>query len=178
MALQGVHAETLDKDAALPLKLCFSDTELILRGVGTAHFLGVVKIYKAALYLPEHSTRQDLLNQDTPIHFEIEYLHSFDRDQLVAAGDKFFYKNLGEHRLHDLSQPLDQLNSLYRSVRKGDKASLTYLPGQGLSLAFNGKTAGIVKNDRFAVTYLRVWLGNDPVSPDLKQKLLENIPRS
>lgn len=37
-----------------------------------------------------------------------------------------------------LKKRMDQINAVYRDVKRGDRYSLTYQPGRGTELAFNG----------------------------------------
>ena len=49
---------------------------------------------------------------------------------------------------------------------------MTYHPETGLTLELNGVALGSVTDSGFARTYLSIWLGDNPVSPSMKRKLV------
>ena len=69
---------------------------------------------------------------------------------------------------------IDRLNALYRDVNEGDRYALTYLPGSGTELSYNGRPLGRVEGADFAAALFSIWLGDSPVDEGLKRSLLED----
>ena len=61
---------------------------------------------------------------------------------------------------------------MYVDVKPGDRYALTYVPGVGTELAFNGKPRGVIEGADFAAAYFAIWLGPQPLDNSLKEKLL------
>ena len=78
-----------------------------------------------------------------------------------------------EDQLRPLDAKIRDFHRLYRDVGKSDRYAMTYHPDRGLTLELNGEKLGSVPGARFARTYLSIWLGDDPVSPAMKRKLLQ-----
>ncbi|MFM8357803.1 MAG: chalcone isomerase family protein, partial [Verrucomicrobiota bacterium] len=66
----------------------------------------------------------------------------------------------------------DRLNRAYRDIRPGDRYTLTYLPGRGTTLRLNDTELVTIEGADFAGAYFRIWLGDDPISPALRDQLL------
>jgi hypothetical protein len=60
----------------------------------------------------------------------------------------------------------------YRDVKPGDRYALTYIPGSGTELSFNGSPLVVIDGADFAAAYFSIWLGKRPLDPGLKDKLL------
>ena len=67
---------------------------------------------------------------------------------------------------------LAKLNRAYVDVKPGDRYTLTYVPGKGTTLRLNGNPLVTVEGADFATAYFRIWLGEDPISPQLRDLLL------
>jgi hypothetical protein len=64
------------------------------------------------------------------------------------------------------------INTFYEDVRKGDRYSLTYIPGRGTELKFNGETRGVVPGADFANIYFSIWLGQNHPYQKFRDRLV------
>ena len=87
-------------------------------------------------------------------------------------------KNASAAELAQIRAKIDAINNMYRDVKKGDRYTLTYIPGKGTELALNGQVLGRVQGYDFAAVYYRIWLGDNPVNDELKILLLNNDGRA
>jgi hypothetical protein len=71
-----------------------------------------------------------------------------------------------------LKPKIDDFNTLYHDVRAVDRYSLTYVPGKGTTLSWNGQPHGTVAGEGFAVRLFGIWIGANPLDSDLKRLLL------
>jgi hypothetical protein len=67
---------------------------------------------------------------------------------------------------------IKEINKLWRDFEPGERATLTYIPGRGTSLAINGEEQGVIEGEDFARMYFAIWLGKEPASERLKEQLL------
>ncbi|KAL7536830.1 hypothetical protein ACHAXR_007417 [Thalassiosira sp. AJA248-18] len=121
-----------------------------------------------------------------PIALEIYYHKPARAMDLQWATNAFIEKNLPTHTptIADLptkiQQQLSQFNNLYKNVQTGDRYSLQYIPGNGISLLLNDELLGMAGNDlslqeeqEFARLIYSVWFGSEvPFSESMKKELL------
>ena len=105
---------------------------------------------------------------------EFHYLSDMKAKQFVESGDPLLMKNASADEMAQIKGKKDTINDMYKDVKKGDRYSLSYMPGTGTELSLNGKVLGLIKGYDFAAVYYRIWLGESPVDKDLKNKLLNN----
>jgi hypothetical protein len=147
------------------------ETALALHGHGVLRYKGLIRVYDAALYLadPAHSAR---VLEDVPRRLEIQYLRSLDRDVFLEAADRALAVTATPEERAGIRDRLERLNRLYRSVRKGDRYALTYLPGVGTRLDLNGEALGTIEGADFARLYFGIWLHPQAPSAELRRHLL------
>lgn len=144
---------------------------LDLRGYGLLHYLVFIKAYVGALYLPAAVDSARVL-EDVPRRLEIAYFHAITAEDFAQATADKMADNVTPEAFRSLEPRLRQLNALYRDVRPGDRYALTYLPGQGTTLALNGTPLGTVPGADFAAALFAIWLGADPIDRGFKAALL------
>ena len=57
-------------------------------------------------------------------------------------------------------------------MKAGDRYTLSYRPGAGVTLALNGRTVASTADDRAGALLFAVWLGRAPLNEDKKRALL------
>jgi hypothetical protein len=144
---------------------------LTLRGLGLLRYMVFVKAYVAAFYLPAGTAAEDALSA-VPKRLEIEYFHAIAAKDFAAATTASIERNVSLMAFRRLKPQIDALNALYRDVAPGDRYALTYVPGSGTTLSWNGRALGTVGGDEFAAALFGIWLGSDPLDKDLKELLL------
>ena len=73
-----------------------------------------------------------------------------------------------------LQDRINQFNSLFTTVHKGDVIRLDYLPGEGTQVRLNGTLKGSVSGEDFSRALLKIWLGSKPADANLKEAMLGN----
>lgn len=129
------------------------------------------RVYANALYLPP-GTGPDQVLGDTPRCLLFHYFREITPEQFRKAAAPYLEKNLSPGRLNEIRDDLQRMNSLYRTVKNGDRYRLCYVPGEGATLALNGESLGSVGDARFADAYFRIWLGEETVSNELRDRML------
>lgn len=145
--------------------------ELPMRGTGLFRYLGFIKAYVGVLYMPDNISSERVL-ADIPKRLELEYFHPIKGKDFGAATNKILSKNLGQETLERIMPRVEVHNSLYRDVKPGDRYSLTYVPGRGTELAFNGKPLGIIQGEDFASAIYAMWLGEKPINKSFRRQLM------
>ena len=149
------------------------DTFLELRGAGLLRVMVFAKIYVAAFYMPEDIPSKLALS-DVPKRLEVEYLRTIPAKDFGVATNKKVSENVDKQTYQQLQPRLEYHNSLYQDVQPGDRYALTYVPGKGTQLTFNGQPRGTVEGADFAAALFSIWLGPNPISDSLKKDLLDN----
>lgn len=144
---------------------------LTLRGCGLLRYMVFIKAYVAAFYMPESIRSEDALG-DLPKHLEIEYFHDITAQDFAKATTSSISRNLSLMTFQRLKPKIDEFNALYRDVKAGDRYALTYVPGKGTTLSWNGQPLGAVAGEDFAVGLFGIWIGANPLDNDLKRFLL------
>jgi hypothetical protein len=147
------------------------DSTLALRGYGLLRYMVFIKAYVAAFYLPESIRSEDALG-DVPKHLEIEYFHPITAQDFAKATSSSISRSVSLMTFQRLKPKIDGFNALYRDVKPGDRYTLSYIPGKGTTLSWNGQPLGTVAGEDFAVGLFDIWLGPNPLDSDLKRHLL------
>ncbi len=144
---------------------------LSLSGVGVLKYLGFIRIYNGALYLPSGLKGEDAL-LDVPKRLEVEYLRSFKAEDFGTATIAGMRKNVDRDTFTRLESRIDQHNRLYPDIQSGDRVSLTYTPSVGTEVAVNGVAKGTIPGADFAKALFSLWLGDKPFDASFKRALL------
>ncbi|MFZ5471461.1 MAG: chalcone isomerase family protein [Myxococcota bacterium] len=146
-------------------------TELILNGMGLRKRL-VFDVYVAGLYVETPSKNpQELIRSDQTKHIQLFMLRDLDAQQVARAIREGFEKNSAA-QMDQLEGRLRQLSGALEDVKRGEVLSLTYVPGEGTTLASKGEKLTVIEGEDFAHALFRVWLGENPVDRGLKRGLL------
>ena len=151
-------------------------SELVLNGAGLRkRFL--FKVYVAGLYLPEkRKSPLGVFALAGPKRASITFLRDVPAQDLVDALTSGIRANTSLEEQQILKARVDELaaNLLsIRSGRKGDVITVDWLPNVGTVSTLNGEVKGkAISGYDVYRALLRVWLGDYPASPGLKQALL------
>lgn len=162
------------EDVAFPPALRAGDVDLRLHGGGKLKWL-VFDVYVAALYLPDGDAASNAL-ADLPKRLEFHYLVSIDGEDFGPAGEKILARNFPEEQLAPLRERLERIRAAYRDVKPGDRYALTYRPGVGTELSYNGQPLATIEGDDFARAYFSIWLGSKPLDEGFRRSLLRSLP--
>ena len=156
--------------------------ELQLNGMALRTRYAFVKVYVAGLYLPARvSTAQAAIEADGPKRIVLVMLRDASAQQFVESIEAGMRANNSEAQIAAVKPQTDALMAMIRGVgqaRQGMRIVLDYEPSApGTTLVVDGKAQGKPMAGRaFNQALLRIWLGEDPVQPDLKEALLGGVP--
>ena len=168
------HARTIvgiDFDESM--RLADYGQSLKLNGLGVRYKF-FFKIYIAALYVERMTEDANKVLTDTGakrmvMHFLYDEV---SRDKLIDAWNEGFEGNLSEAQLQRLSSRIEQFNDLFTTVVTGDVVVLDFIPGIGTRMMLNDVEQGVIQGDDFNRALLSIWLGQQPVTDELKNALL------
>jgi hypothetical protein len=149
--------------------------ELVLNGAGirTKYFF---KIYVAALYLGEKAfVGETALNQPGEKRISLHVLRDLSDEQMLNSFNEVMVANHTPAEMQALDPQLKELTSIFhavKTVKKGDEVALDYLPDIGTQIVVNGVLKGKIPGEVFNRALFKIWLGDKPAQPDLKQKML------
>ncbi len=147
------------------------NTTLELSGVGELRYLGFVKIYDGALYLPAEADSSQVL-ENIPKRLEVRYVRSFKSKDFGPATIAGIKKNVDPETYARLESRIAYHNGLYDDIAPGDRVSLTYIPAVGTQLEINGTTKGTIEGADFARALFSMWFGEKPFDRGFKKALL------
>jgi hypothetical protein len=147
------------------------DAALELSGVGVLRYLGFIKVYHGALYLPPEADKSQVLG-DIPKRLEVLYVRPFKAQNFSPATIAGIKKNVDPETYRRLESRIAYHNGLYEDIAPGDRVSLTYFPAVGTVLEINGNEKGTIEGADFAQALFSMWLGKKPFDQSFKKALL------
>jgi hypothetical protein len=144
---------------------------LVRKGVGIVRYMVVFKANIIGLYLPQNVTPVRALDE-IPRRLEFQYYHAITSNDFAAMTRVWIQKNISPSAYAALKKDIAAFNALYRSVKPGDRYSLTYIPGQGTELRLNSSALGVIPGSVFSKALFSIWLGPVPVSKALKENFM------
>ena len=147
--------------------------ELVLNGAGVREKL-FLDIYIGALYLPAKTGEaQTILTGTGPANVLMHFLYKeVSKEKITGGWTDGLAANIPADEMAALQPRLDEFNTLFRTVHKGDRIRISYLPGTGTEVRINDEWRGTVEGESFFRALLSVWLGSHPVSKSLKKDML------
>lgn len=145
---------------------------LVLQGAGLLRYLRVVPVYVAGLYVDPGANMVDPLGDFTK-SLEVEYLVSAPAKDFNDAGTRTLRAALTKAEYAAVEARVHEISGWYPDVNEGDRCMLTYVPGRGTELIYNGQSLGIIPGDDFQRAYFAIWLGDKPASEPLRDALLK-----
>jgi len=151
------------------------DKALVLNGAGIRKKL-FIKVYVGALYLTgKRTTTGQILADPGAKSIVMNFLYKeISTKKLVDGWNKGFADNSSAKEIKALQERINQFNSLFSTVYKGDEIRLDYLPGEGTQVRINGTLKGSVPGEDFYQALLKIWLGPKPADAGLKDDMLGN----
>ncbi|MDQ7988278.1 MAG: chalcone isomerase family protein [Candidatus Dactylopiibacterium sp.] len=147
---------------------------LLLNGAGLRTRL-VFKVYVAALYLPQKSSQAAaIIEGNGPRRVVLHMLRNIEGPSLLDALRDGLYANLPEAELEAVKAPVAELEKIFFKVGRvsdGDRVQID-LEGGHVRVSVNGQPHGDIASAALGRALLRIWLGEQPVSAELKRALL------
>lgn len=148
---------TLDADAHLPRTA----------QAARIHLLGLVELYSVALYSAAPTVdRASLVSPDAPKALRIEIAFKDDLRRQVAVD----WRTELIPRL--IPAATEHLGQTFAPLTRGDVVLVEYLPGRGTTLRVNKTVVVTGASHDVMVAFLDHWIGQRPVSEEIKQTLL------
>ncbi len=168
---KGNSAPVVLEGVEFPGTYARGDVVLKLRNVALLRYKVFFRGYVVGLYLPEGTGPSEAL-RDVPKRMEFSYFWSIPGGEFGKSGEEVLSRNVDGATMGRLRERLDRIDRAYRDIRPGDRYALTYLPGKGTELAWNGTPLAVLKGADFAAAYFSIWLGPRPLDEGLKKDLL------
>jgi hypothetical protein len=148
-----------------------ADTPLKLKGAAVLRYLGFIKAYAGAFYLPSDVASWDD-GDDVSRRLELSYYRAIKAEDFDKATRKKVADNVDAATFDVLFERLERFGALYRDVQPGDRYALNYTPGRGTELTLNGESLGRIPGADFAAAVFAIWLGANPIDEEFKASLL------
>jgi hypothetical protein len=153
-----------------------ADRQLVLNGAGLRK-RAFFQVYAIGLYLPEKKTAAaDAIGAAGSKRVVIQMLRDVSADQFSDALMEGMKDNHSEADMKALEARAKQLAAIMaemKEAKKGMRITLDWLSAAGTTVTVDGKAAGLpILGEDFYRALLRIWLGEKPVQPDLKNALL------
>ena len=172
LASLPIRAQALTiENVTFTRSITIGEKPVTLRGAALLRWLKLVKVYVAALYLPEQTKPSEALS-DIPKRLEISYLVAIKGADFGPAAEPILARNVSGAELKSLRNRIDRFNAAYRDIKPGDRYALTYQPGKGTELSWNEEPLVTIEGADFAAAYFGIWLGHKPLDDNLKKALL------
>lgn len=150
-------------------------TRLVLNGAGVRRFLGL-KVYVAALYLPEPKYRaEDVLKDNLPRRLQMTLLREVTSEQNLQAIMTGLIENNSAAELQAIDREIAHCQAMLRRFERlpaGTVIWLDYLPGSGTRIVIGNQLQGDISGEAFNRALLKIWLGETPTQGTLKRALL------
>lgn len=149
------------------------ETPLKLNGAGIRYKF-IFKIYVGALYLTEsQDNAASILKDDKPNRIVMHFTYDeVPQKKLVNAWLEGFEDNNDKAVFDALKERLEKFNQMFSDVHENDVVLLDYLPAKGTRVTIKGEEKGVIEGADFNRALLSVWLGDDPVTEELKDAML------
>ncbi|MGD8379125.1 MAG: chalcone isomerase family protein [Gammaproteobacteria bacterium] len=146
---------------------------LPLNGAGLREIFWV-DVYVGGLYVekPSHDPGE-LLTETGPNRVLMHFVHDAPSKKVIKAWNEGFEDNNSGEVVKQLKPRIDAFNALFGTdLKDGDVVLLDYVPGAGTQVRINGVLKGTVPGEDFNQALLRIWLGPNPPSDNIKEGML------
>ena len=171
----GVSASALEMEGVQVPESVVQDngTRLVLNGAGIRSKF-IFDIYIAQLYLKaKASDAPAVLAADAGRRMTMHFLYSeVEKEKLVDAWNEGFEGNGTKEQLTAMKGDIDRFNAMFDTVKEGDQIVLDYIPGKGTTVLIRGEIKGMIPGKAFNDLLLSIWIGEEPVTDDLRDELL------
>lgn len=175
---QWASAQTADVVGVhYPATIKVEGANLTLNGSGIS-YRAVAKLYTVGLYVPQKANKSEtIFATGGPKQLRFVMLQGMRVDELGKVITKGIENNSSREEFFKLIPSIRQMGEEFSRIRRlntGDTFAIEYVPKRGTMFFVNGQPAGLPLEDNlFFPAVLRTWLGGRPVTPDLKDALLD-----
>lgn len=149
---------------------------LVLNGAGLRR-RAFFDVYAMGLYVAQKKTAApEVIALAGPKRVAIQMLRDVGADQFTDAlvdGIKANHSESEYKALDGRAQQLVSIMAQVKEAKKGMQIALDWVPAAGTRITIDGKPTGApIAGEDFYRALLRIWLGENPASADLKKALL------
>jgi hypothetical protein len=140
----------------------------------------VFKVYEGILYGDASvSLGQDpfgeIIRGDWAKGIVMHFVRDVGADKIRGAYRDGFRKVLGEEKADSLLQASPFLSYFDRKIKDGEEMALWWLPGHGLYTRVGNDWKPALPDSMLARALFAIWLGEDPVSKDLRRDMVRFV---
>ncbi len=151
-------------------------TALVLNGAG-ARYRTIFKVYELGLYTQRKAdSPSEVIDMPGPKRLEFVAARELDSTDIGLAFVRGMKANATREQTTRYTPALAQLIDIFSirsKISAGERFSMEYVPGKGTSFVVGGRAQGQPIGDaEFFSMVLKIWLGDSPVEPLLKDALL------
>jgi len=172
-----VLARAADKEilgVTFPGEITVAGKTLTLNGVAYRKALGFIKVYVGAFYL-EKPTRnpQEIIDSEQVKHFHLHYLTEQATAKKLQEGfiELMEKNNSPEQIAAHKAQMLQHAGWMDKDMAPGKTSKTTYIPGQGLTVEYQGETRGTIADPEYVRMYYRYIFG-EKADADMRKGFL------
>jgi len=126
-----------------------------------------VSLYAAALYVAEPSNDpRAILESSAPNELILQSTWEVSASELRESLQEGFAENSPRHP-PALEEGFKQLSGWAADVNSGQRITFIPTPARGMQVDINGIVKGTTAGDAFAKTFVSIWLGDNPQTPEL-----------
>lgn len=130
-----------------------------------------LSIYQSRLYTVNGSFE----SIDAPLALEIEYLKNVTAEKLVSSTrDEWVHQGIYDLDTESAEAWLVQLQALWPDIKSRDVLLMRFNQDGSSEFFFNGKSLGVIQDDRFGPRFLAIWLAPETRFPATRQQLIGN----
>ncbi len=138
------------------------------------------KVYEAVLYVSPSSlppaTAAEIARPAVAKRIEMHFRRGVDADKMTGAFRDGFKKVLGEKGMEPFETEIERFLSFFDAkIEEEETIALTWLPGGKLITEVRGVTKPVMTDAKLSEALFLIWLGDDPVSKDLRRDLLRLV---
>lgn len=159
-------APSLSARDEMPATFTVRGQRLALNGEAVrSELLGMIELYRIGLYLSAPAADTAGLTRDRAKALRLQILHDTRSSRIPAE-----WRNELQPALTTAEQ--QTLRVAYTRLQAGDTLTISYVPGEGTHVAVNDDIVLRSEGADVMHAFLDQWLGQDPVSDDIKSALL------
>lgn len=151
---------------------------LVLNGAGVRR-QAIVKVYVSALYLPQkNDDPETILAREEPRRLTMHFLRDVTAAQFRKATTEALDETLTAAQRKPLEAQLARLHAFLEKlpdVKQGTLITIDYLPKLGTVFSLDGKRQQTIAGAAFNRALMRVWLGDKPRDPQLRDAMLGRL---
>lgn len=156
----------------LPENISLANQTLLLNGSGIRSKF-IFDIYVAAFYTAHPIRKMSEVSLQQPMRMAMYFVYDeVDKTKLVDAMNEGFADNLSAQELAAQADNISKVNGWFETMHKDDVVALDFVPGTGTVVTMKGSQKGLIRDETFYASLLKIWFGKDPVTEKLKNELL------